>query len=293
MLNLPPEALALLNALCFAISDVLIRNAMRSAPLAMCLVGLRGAQLLLLLPLAALEVRTAAVNGAGVAWFVFAGLLNPAMFSVLYTVGIRRIGVSRASPIKGVSPIFGAAFAILLLGERPIAIHALGIVLVVAGIITISLDPKGMTTRTWRRRDALFPILAASCSGFGANLFKFGILAMPSAYLGSALASVSAAVLTISAVALGGHLDVKHLRGTAGRSLLFAGFIGGMGIVLQVSALRIGEVSVVLPLVQISPLLTIAISYVFLRQVERFSWNIIFGAPMTVAGSILVAAFRG
>ena len=72
------------------------------------------------------------------------------MFAIFFMIGISRLGVSRAAPIKGTSPLFGAFLAILFLGERPAWFHLAGIVLVVAGVALVS---SGKTEGRWRRTD--------------------------------------------------------------------------------------------------------------------------------------------
>ena len=38
-------------------------------------------------------------------WIIFAGVCNPGLFFIFYLTGISKIGVARAAPIKGSSPI--------------------------------------------------------------------------------------------------------------------------------------------------------------------------------------------
>jgi len=47
----------------------------------------------------------------------------------------------------------------------------------------------------------------------------------------------------------------------------------------------------VLPLVQMSPLFTVALSMLFLRRVEKVTWEVAAGAVITVTGAVL-AAFK-
>ncbi|MFP6871219.1 MAG: EamA family transporter, partial [Nitrospinota bacterium] len=51
-------------------------------------------------------------------WVVAGGACNPGMFFILFLTGISKIGVSRAAPIKGTSPLLGAILAIPILGEN-------------------------------------------------------------------------------------------------------------------------------------------------------------------------------
>lgn len=293
MATIPAEVFALLNALFYAVADVSLRSALRFASPATCMAGMRLSQFLFYAVLVLATQGVPAPPAAGVAWFLVAGLVNPALFNMLYIIGMNRIGVARASPIKGASPLFGTAAAVLVLGERPLPIHLLGILFVAAGIATISLERPSAAERAWRRRDALFPIAAACCSGVGAVIFKFGLAAYPAPLLGAALASLSAGVATWAVILPAGRFRPRQMRTKAGPLVLLAGSIGGTGMFFHLAALQVGAVSVVLPLVQISPLLTVGFAFLLLHGLERVTLRIVLGALLTVAGGVLVAAFHG
>jgi drug/metabolite transporter (DMT)-like permease len=46
-------------------------------------------------------------------FFVLSGIIQPAIVRVMFYVGIIRLGVSRAGPIRGTSPFFSVAIAFL------------------------------------------------------------------------------------------------------------------------------------------------------------------------------------
>jgi len=55
-------------------------------------------------------------------------------------------------------------------------------------------------------------------------------------------------------------------------------------------ALAIGSVSVVSPLVMVSPVLTVLLALVFLRGVERVTWGMGVAAALAVAGVVLISS---
>ncbi len=65
------------------------------------------------------------------------------MVRVLFYVGIVRLGVSRAGPIRGTAPLFSVAIAFFLFHERPALIVYLGGVLTVAGTWLVSYKREG------------------------------------------------------------------------------------------------------------------------------------------------------
>lgn len=52
-------------------------------------------------------------------FFVLSGIIQPTVVRVTFYVGIVRLGVSRAGPIRGPSPFFSVAIAFFLFRERP------------------------------------------------------------------------------------------------------------------------------------------------------------------------------
>lgn len=57
--------------------------------------------------------------------------------------GVELIGANRAGPFFHLMPLFGAALAILFLGERPQLFHAVGFALVLAGVAVAARRPRG------------------------------------------------------------------------------------------------------------------------------------------------------
>ena len=66
---------------------------------------------------------------AGGASFVGGRLLN--------FVAVSKIGVARSSPVVGASPLFAVALAILLLGETPNLMVAVGTIAIITGVVVV------------------------------------------------------------------------------------------------------------------------------------------------------------
>ncbi len=71
-------------------------------------------------------------------FFVLSGIIQPTIVRVTFYVGIVRLGVSRAGPIRGPSPFFSVAIALFLFRERPELIVYLGGLLTIAGTWVVS-----------------------------------------------------------------------------------------------------------------------------------------------------------
>jgi drug/metabolite transporter (DMT)-like permease len=100
-----------------------------------------GCGALLLLPFSIWEylngfrLKADALTAATLAYLV---IFPSALAYMFLNRGIALIGPNRASPFLHLVPVFGAAMAILLLGEEPHLFHLIGCVLVFAGVIIAS-----------------------------------------------------------------------------------------------------------------------------------------------------------
>ena len=285
MLIEPFVLFALGAALSFTCADFFARKGLQYANhfvgATITLVG----ELVLLIPLVFLLGSPFPEMGPHYLWVMIGGLCNPGLFLIFFLIGIHRIGVARAAPIKGMSPIFAALLAVIFLGEEPAWYHLMGVVFVVGGIVLLV---SGKTEGRWSRWDARWPVFAAMISGFGAMSWKKGVVAFQSA-LAASLIGAAAALVVVGAYTC--YALRKEDAGDVKRSFwpyLLGGVAAGMGIFLFMSALQKSEVFRVVPMVQTSPLFTVLFSVIFLRRVESITWREPAGAALTVSGVILV-----
>jgi drug/metabolite transporter (DMT)-like permease len=218
-------------------------------------------------------------------WLAVAGAFNPGLFTIFFMFGIAKIGVARAAPIKGSSPLFAAFLAIIFLGERPEWYHLGGVFFVVMGIALLS---SGRTEGRWRRIDALWPIAAAGCSAVGAVFWRKALPAFPDTLAGAFVGLVAAFTLTFLYTVTFMPGQIPDGIKKAWKPFLLVGIIAAIGQLFFASALQRGEVYRVIPLIQTSPLITVVFALIFLRSVEFITWRVPAGAVLTVGGAILV-----
>ena len=250
------------------------------------------------------ELKTAALP-----WFMAAGFMNSVSFLFLFLLAIQRIGVARAAPLKGCSPIFTAIFAFAILGERLAALQYLGIALAVAGLFVITSEgwgrgprPAGVPAPDRTAGDGNPPagkagservgffvsILAGAALGIGAVLVKIGLAITPSPLL-AAWTGSSMAVLFFPFLALCFPMGERRgIRLGALRWLIPAGAVAATAIYSLILAIHLGEVSIVTTLYQTSPLMVLVLTVIFLRRLERVTPRVVLGALLTVGGGSMV-----
>ncbi len=218
-------------------------------------------------------------------WVAMGGLFTPGLFALLFMFGISKIGVSRAAPIKGSSPIIASTLAIIFLGERPEWHHLAGVLLVVAGVAVISL---GGTGGRWKRIHILWPIAAAVAAGVGAIFWRKGLPFFPDAIVG-AVVGMSAALAIVAVCALSFVRDqIREGVRKGWKPFVFMGVAAAFGSFFYAGAFQRGEVYRMTSLIQTSPLITVVFALILLRRAEHITWRVPVGALITVSGAILV-----
>jgi len=123
----------LLAAVGYAIGAMLIKHRLGGLDPRATMGASLGLAALLLAPVAALDPPRAAPPAGAIASVIVLGLVCTAAAFVIFTVLIREAGTSRATVITYVNPVVAVALGVTLLGERPGAGAAAGLLLILAG----------------------------------------------------------------------------------------------------------------------------------------------------------------
>ncbi|MGA9522012.1 MAG: EamA family transporter [Myxococcaceae bacterium] len=237
-----------------------------------------------------LAVLVAAPSGPtelhGILYFVLAGLVGTTAGRLLRFVSIDRMGASVAAALTNLHPFIAAGLAILLLGESVTAPILAGTAVIVAGTVLLS---AGGRILGFRPSQLVFPFLSAACFGAVAILRKLG-LGGAGPLLGFAVNVTTALVAFTVFLAASGHLRRLRCEPPSLGYLIAAGVLENFGVLLGVLALRVGTVSVVAPLSGTMPLFVLALSWVFLRDIERINARLVTGTLLIVLGVYLITA---
>lgn len=280
------EYYAFQAALCFSIAHVLIRRGLLGSNALTCsLISLATTAtifwllVLIFIPLSALWTPM-------IGYFIAAGVFAPAIGQTLGYIGIERIGVARSTPIVNSAPIFSSSFAVLFLGEVWTAQNILGTLSVIIGVIILSSGKSSQDE--WRKIDILYPLLGAIAFGISTTLRKFGLSALHIPLLGAAVTVGTAFFILLIIIGWRGGRPALKFNPESTRWLFGAAVVNTGAILSVFSALNLGKVVRVEPLIASNPLLTILWVGIFLRQIERISTRIVVGALFTVLGTTLV-----
>jgi DME family drug/metabolite transporter len=278
--------LALGSAALTAGATILIRQGLRGADaltaywinLVVGTVGLWAA-VLLLAPPEPTRLR-------GILYFVLAGLVGTTAGRLLRFLSIDRVGASVAAALINLHPFISAGLAILLLGEAVTSRIVGGTVVIVVGTTLLSASGR---VQGFRPVQLLFPLLSALAFGAVAILRKLGLGGV-GPLVGFAVNVTTALVAVTAFLVAAGHRYRARCGAQSLGYLVAAGVAENAGVLLNVVALGAGAVTVVTPLVGTMPLFVLALSALFLRNVERLGARLVAGTLLIVLGVYLITA---
>ena len=162
----------------------------------------------------------------------------------------------------------------------------LGTLLIVGSLWLISGRQAGDTR--WRLIDTIFPIGAALISAISQSLRKQALAIVPDPIVAVAVVTTVSLILLLFFVFATGRSSQLRMERDGLLFFLCAALIAASAQVANFIALGRGELSVIIPLLNTTPLFTVFFSAVFLRNIERVNLRIVLGAALMVGGVVLI-----
>ncbi len=221
----------------------------------------------------------------GTLLFALVGIIRPSLSSLLAIQSIHVLGPTLTSALTASAPIFGALFAVFLLGETLDFKTGIGIAAVMAGAVVASYRRQGLV-RDWPLWAIALPVGAAFVRATGHAVTKLGLEDVPSASF-AVLVSNSVS-LAIAASAF--RIEGRAVSGTrkSFRWFIASGLTAAVSLHFLNSALQLGDLVAVVPIVSATPVFTMLLGLFVFRR-ERFSWRMVATIALVVPGVVLVA----
>lgn len=221
----------------------------------------------------------------GMVLFALVGIIRPSLSSFLAIQSIHVMGPTLTSALTASAPIFGALFAIFLLGETLDLKTAIGIAAVMAGAVVASYRPQGIV-RDWPLWAISLPVGAALVRASGHAVTKLGLEDVPSPSFAVLVSNTVSLVIASAAF----RIEGRAITGTR-RSIgwfVASGIAAAISLHFLNSALQIGELVAVVPIVSATPVFTMLLGLFVFRR-EKFSWRMAATIALVVPGVMLVA----
>jgi len=284
-------ALALLSALSFGLSQILVRKNLEKSNFVYISLTVTIMGNIILWPLALTFTNLNTINLEGLLLFVFAGLLAPGIARLFYFKGMETAGISANASIFATYPLYTSITAILLLGETLTAENWIGLACIIAGVIFVgrTINNGDTQTKSTTKKGLIVPILGSLAIAFsqivrkeGLNIYNQPLLGVAVGYSTSLI--VYLLLLFFSDGARASRFSCKDLQ------MFWKPGVGiAAGWLLSFLALSQEMVSIVAPILQTELLFILFFAYIFLRKQEKFSLKLIASALLIVAGVILIS----
>lgn len=220
--------------------------------------------------------------------FAVAGIIGTAVGRIAVFVGVHRVGASVNSAGISTRPVFATLIALVWLGEPVGAQTALGIVVLVAGLVTLAIS-RGGDLSGWSPWELVFPVAAALAFGVGNVMRRFGLTTTDATVLQGVAINETAALVVLAAYVLARDREaLTEVPRVTYRYFAGSGLITAFALLALFAAFDRGPVAVVDPIAATAPLFTTFFAFFLLRDVERITRGIVIGAGLIVVGGALI-----
>ena len=282
-----PEIAALLSAMGWAGDSILVRKGARTSNVVAAAFFSYCVAAVFFWSYLAFYLSPRLLWSRAAVFFALAGCVQPLLARILFYMGITRMGVSRAGPLRGAEPLFALTLAVIYLRERPNVLIYAGTAVIVTSAWLITSRERGEVR--WKLWHIVFPLGAAFFAAVSQNLRKAGLSILPDPVFGAAVSTSTS--LLIFAVFLLASGRIGLIR-TNRRSFPFFGSAALVSMTAQIlnfAALNKGEVSAMVPLTNTTPLFSVVFSLLFLRDQEEVPRKVVLGALLMVGGVVIIA----
>ena len=226
----------------------------------------------------------AALPAFAIGIFVVDGMIGNTFARLWFNVGVERIGASITTAAGNTYPLFATVFALVLIAEPITLAEAVGMAVITAGLVVLSVS-KGGNVRGWQLADLAFPLAAAIAWGLGSVLVRYGLTTTSTTPLqGTAITITAGFGAIVGYVLARGRYDAFRVARRSYLYFAFGSVFGVAGFLLYFAALDVGRVVVVAPLAATSPLFTTGFTRGLLGDLERVTAGVVIGTALIVGG---------
>ena len=284
--------LTLAAAICAGVAQIFIRISTEHGNSNHALVVVMLINIVIIIPIAAIvSYPEYGINLESIMAFAAAGISGTMCGRAFAYMSIKRIGASRTEAIVASQPLYAVLIAVIILRESVTIGHFAGILLIMAGVGFLAREcgSDSNSESNVAKIDFLLPFASAFFYGIEPIFAKIGLLRGTPVFVGLSIKTLVATTIFLGYL-YGRQIlpSCSQLRGTNLRGYMVAGLFNTLFLIFYYTALEMSPVVLVLPLIQIAPLIVIALSFIFLKRLEVVTWRLVSAATTVVIGAIVV-----
>ena len=208
---------------------------------------------------------------------------------ICYFKALSMADVNKVVPIDKSSTILTVLLAIVLFGEtHNLVVKLVGTVMIAVGVFMM-IEKKDVAPQENQRGWMIYAVLSAVFAAATSILAKVGITGVES-NLGTAIRTGVVLILAWAIVfGKGKHRNIKNISKNELIFICLSGIATGASWLCYYYAIQNGVVSVVVPIDKMSILITVAFSYIFLK--EKLKTKSAIGLALMSMGTLAMAVF--
>jgi drug/metabolite transporter (DMT)-like permease len=290
--------LALLSAITFALTAILVRRAVlkvTDARIVMVISVPAGLPFFIFILVLSGQMRTVLnFSWQGYFYLSLAGILFFVIGRFLMYSCVQLVGANIANILARVNILVSVIIGITFLHEPLSWQLVIGVLLICIGIILTGLNPPMLQNSNVQllkipARAFLLGIGCGIAVGIAPIFVKLGLKDSGYPLAGTFISLLAATVvLSIYLMRPGSRNPFIDIKGAAVILFCSIGILSCTAHLIQYMALNLAPASIVAPLVYTSPIFILFFSFLFNRKLETFNKPIIIGTVSVVIGSILL-----
>lgn len=223
---------------------------------------------------------------------IFIGLLGATFGQIgyyIYVEAAKRGPISIVGSATATYPVMVVIVAIIFLGELITTAQGIGVMLIMASIVTLSYTHESSNDPTQASQGYYaLVILTVLAWGLWAIFTKLALLQMSDfAFLGLYAFVVPPVTLLYYRLKSVRIRDVWPKWGFAVKLAIISSLIGNLAFFVEIMAIEVGPAAIVFPLIASAPVIVAILAFLFLRErLSRLEWLLVAGF---VIGIILVS----
>ena len=229
-------------------------------------------------------VSIANIDGHTLIFLILSGL-STGLSWLCYFKALQLGDVNKVTPIDKSSTVLTIILAFIILGENITLSKVIGIIFIAIGTFMMITKKEGGTKQS-NRAWLLFAILSAVFASLTSILGKIGITNIES-NLGTAIRTIVVLIMAWIVVFVTKKQNtIKNIDKKSLKFILLSGVTTGLSWLCYYRALQEGEASIVVPIDKLSILITIAFSYLFLK--EKLTKKSLIGLVAIIVGTLVL-----
>ncbi len=220
--------------------------------------------------------------------FALIGVIQPVFSRYLSYEATRRVGPTTSATFDATTPLIVAIMAIIALGEIPNWGIASGTLIIVFGVMVVSWNYQG--GKAILQAALLFALGTSLIRALSTVAGKYGMNILPSPLMA---AFVTFGVSLVGSILLYGIQKGEWPRRFPRKGIIWcsiSGLFSAIAVICMYSALSLGQVLVVSPILYTYPIFTLG--FAWLLRIESLTFRKAAGAFLVAGGVMLVTLYQ-